>query len=38
MYSVKFLLFDAGAAKGGGRRRGRGVKPRNKRKMELLTL
>ena len=39
MYIVTFLLFVAGAARGGGRRwRGRGVKPRNKRKMELLTL
>ena len=38
MYIVTFLLFVAGAAKGGGRRRGRGVKPRNKKKMELLTL
>ena len=31
MYIVTFLLFVAGAAKGGGRRRGRGVKPRNKK-------
>ena len=38
MYIVTFLLFVAGAAKGGGQQRGRGVKPRNKRKMELLTL